>query len=530
MQIRFLFIPAKSGICIFLISFLITQTIIAQNQPPSITNLRVAADTLNQRVVFTYDLSDLEEDSLDVFLRVSGDGGQTFIVNTDSVSGDVGYPILPGLNKELTWYYNTGEAEKRVIKSGSFQAKLVAADRSAANIQDLVNQVDEARMMADLQAIVGVRHFSAGPTLLEATKDYMETEFGNNGLQSRRHDFAYTANYTGQNIIGRHPGHIEEGATYIIDGHYDTVRNTPGADDNGTGVVGTLEAMRVLSTASFSKSIEFIGFDLEEVGIVGSRNYVNSGILDYQTIEGAVNFEMIGFTCEEECCDAFRCIGDYIINASDSNSTELRLAFDQAAQSYVTGLAVASVAASGSDPNFRRSDHIRFWDAGLKALFLTDGANFRNPHYHQTSDDISTLDMAFLVNVVKTTVAMIAELAEIRNIGYAISDPFELDTSIIEEPEIPASFQLFQNYPNPFNPRTTISYALPVPADVQLVIYNLSGQRVRSAVAGPQSAGTQAFIWDGRDDKGIQVASGIYIYQLATNKGQQESRKMVLLR
>lgn len=518
------------NIRLFFISVLITLPLIAQNQPPIVSNLNVEADTVNQQVTITYDVSDAENDSLDIYLRISGDGGETFVVETDSLSGDIGYPILPGINKSLTWHYNTGQVGKKALTSGSFLAKLVAADRSAADIQALVNQVDETRILADLQEIVGVRHFSAGPTLLEATKVYMEDQFSDKGLQSRRHDFAYTSNYTGQNIIGRHPGHIEEGATYIIDGHYDTVTNTPGADDNGSGVVGMLEAMRVLSTASFARSIEFIGFDLEEVGIVGSRNYVNTGILDYQTIEGAVNFEMIGFTCEEECCDAFRCIGDYIVNASDSNSTELRLAFDHAAQTYVTGLAVASVAANASDPNFRRSDHIRFWDAGLKALFLTDGANFRNPHYHQTSDDISTLDMEFLTRVVKTTVAMIAELAGIRNIGYAISAPFELDTSLIEKPEIPASFQLFQNYPNPFNPRTTIRYALPLPSDVQLVIYNFRGQRVRSAINGQQAAGIQQYVWDGRDDGGRQVASGIYIYQLTTAIGQGSSRRMVLLR
>ena len=94
---------------------------------------------------------------------------------------------------------------------------------------------------------------------------------------------------------------------------------------------------------------------------------------------------------------------------------------------------------------------------------------------------------------------------------------------------VPGRFQLFQNSPNPFNPTTTIRYSLPKAGNVQLNIYNILGQQVRSAVGGKRSAGDHTFIWDGRNDSGQQAPSGVYVYRLVAD-GFVESRKLVLMR
>ncbi len=91
------------------------------------------------------------------------------------------------------------------------------------------------------------------------------------------------------------------------------------------------------------------------------------------------------------------------------------------------------------------------------------------------------------------------------------------------------SFELFQNYPNPFNPATTISYQLPVSTEVELTIYNLLGQQTRTLVSSKQPAGAYQLEWDGRDNAGSEVASGIYVYRLKTDDFTR-SRKMLLLR
>ncbi|RMF60150.1 MAG: T9SS C-terminal target domain-containing protein [Calditrichaeota bacterium] len=97
-----------------------------------------------------------------------------------------------------------------------------------------------------------------------------------------------------------------------------------------------------------------------------------------------------------------------------------------------------------------------------------------------------------------------------------------------DEP-LPERFALHPNYPNPFNPETTIRYDLPVPAEVRLTIYDLLGRVVRTLVAKKQAAGAHAAVWDGRDDSGKQLASGVYVYRLDAGEFKK-SAKMLLLK
>ena len=92
----------------------------------------------------------------------------------------------------------------------------------------------------------------------------------------------------------------------------------------------------------------------------------------------------------------------------------------------------------------------------------------------------------------------------------------------------PTEFALIQNYPNPFNPETTIKYNLAEGAEVQLRIYNIVGQLVRTLVAEQQPAGRYQVRWAGRDDRGMVVSSGIYFYQIAAGKFSDVKRLMLL--
>jgi len=95
--------------------------------------------------------------------------------------------------------------------------------------------------------------------------------------------------------------------------------------------------------------------------------------------------------------------------------------------------------------------------------------------------------------------------------------------------------QLGQNYPNPFNPSTRIEYWVPETpragerSNVTVTVYDVRGARVRALVSGPKAAGHYVAQWDGRDDHGTSVGSGIYFYRMAT-AGFVGTRKMVLLK
>jgi len=96
---------------------------------------------------------------------------------------------------------------------------------------------------------------------------------------------------------------------------------------------------------------------------------------------------------------------------------------------------------------------------------------------------------------------------------------------------LPQSITLSQNYPNPFNSDTVIRFALPTSADVDLSIFNLAGQQVATLVEESREAGTYTIRWDGRDDDGRELASGVYLFRLRTSDGKQvETRKLVLVR
>jgi subtilisin family serine protease len=103
-------------------------------------------------------------------------------------------------------------------------------------------------------------------------------------------------------------------------------------------------------------------------------------------------------------------------------------------------------------------------------------------------------------------------------------------TSVDDDTEaIPREFGLDQNYPNPFNPSTRIGFALPEQSEVNLVIYDLLGRQVRNLYSGELQAGYQLVAWDGTNDEGDSMPSGVYFYRLQAGDLQQ-SRKMLMIK
>ncbi len=101
-------------------------------------------------------------------------------------------------------------------------------------------------------------------------------------------------------------------------------------------------------------------------------------------------------------------------------------------------------------------------------------------------------------------------------------------SSVGDTGQIPTAFQLHQNYPNPFNPETVIKYELRQNTRVELSIFNLLGQQIRKLVSANQSAGSYELVWNGTDDAGSSVSSGVYLYELRADDARH-SKKMLLL-
>jgi hypothetical protein len=104
-----------------------------------------------------------------------------------------------------------------------------------------------------------------------------------------------------------------------------------------------------------------------------------------------------------------------------------------------------------------------------------------------------------------------------------------LDVKDVDTPTKPTVFSLAQNYPNPFNPKTMIRFALPKDSWVKLEVYNILGQKVKTLVDEKLAAGVKEIEWDGKDNKGAEVASGIYFYKIKADSFS-DVKKMVMLK
>ena len=119
----------------------------------------------------------------------------------------------------------------------------------------------------------------------------------------------------------------------------------------------------------------------------------------------------------------------------------------------------------------------------------------------------------------------------LEDIGLVAAKPSQPGTAGVESQDatVPEVFTLDQNYPNPFNPETTIRFDLPRSEEIDLALYSLIGQKVTSLARGHREAGTYSLRWDGRDDSGRKLASGVYLYRL-TAGDRVETKKLLLLR
>ncbi len=112
---------------------------------------------------------------------------------------------------------------------------------------------------------------------------------------------------------------------------------------------------------------------------------------------------------------------------------------------------------------------------------------------------------------------------------YTVTDANGASASLALQ-TLPAAFTLADNFPNPFNPETTIHYALPQAANVELTVYNVVGQPVRTLVAEHQNAGRYVVEWDATNDSGHSLSSGMYFYRLQAGDEFHAIKKMLLLK
>jgi Zn-dependent M28 family amino/carboxypeptidase len=194
----------------------------------------------------------------------------------------------------------------------------------------------------------------------------------------------------------------------VIGAHYDAVPGTPGADDNASGTAALLELARLLVAEPAQHPVRLIAFDLEERGMVGSRAYAKEIWQQAQSIRLMLSLEMLGYCSQQPNSQRYPPglkyfypdRGDFIAFIGNLSTISDLIHLSRIIQhSGVPAQWLPAGMAGQFIPSTRLSDHSSFWDCGYRAIMVTDTAFMRNPHYHQPSDRLETLDLDFLTGV-----------------------------------------------------------------------------------------------------------------------------------
>ena len=278
-------------------------------------------------------------------------------------------------------------------------------------------------ILRHLRALVGERHPDASPKALRSAARYLAEEFSRAGL-STSGQLVRAGGKVCRNILAiKHPRQPAgtPPAPLLIGAHYDTVAGSPGADDNASALAVLLEAAFRLRHLELDRPVWFVAFCLEEQGLLGSRAFVARLKQSGRQLIGAIILECVGYASEEPGSQrsphglpiAVPSVGNFLGIVGTDSSRSLVEAVERGARRAAPDLKTLAFAVPGAGqtlPDVRRSDHAAFWDAAYPAVMLTDTANFRNPHYHRSTDAIETLNLTFLEQVVETVVESIGEL------------------------------------------------------------------------------------------------------------------------
>jgi len=281
------------------------------------------------------------------------------------------------------------------------------------------------RITRHLHALVGERHPDTAPEALTNCARYLEQQFTQHGWTTKKQPFqAWGKTYRNILAIRNPPGWaIKSGlAPIVIGAHYDTVVDSPGADDNASALAVLLEVACRFKRSALRCPVWLVAFCLEEQGLLGSSVFAARLKEAGQPIGGAIILECVGYASDQDGSQqspagipiAVPSTGNFLAIIGNDESRGLIAAVEDAAVRSAPRLKTLGLAVPGRGerlPDVRRSDHAAFWDAGYPAVMLTDTANFRNPHYHQRSDTVETLDLMFLQGVIDTVVASVEALA-----------------------------------------------------------------------------------------------------------------------
>ncbi|MES2629887.1 MAG: M28 family peptidase [Bacteroidota bacterium] len=506
-------------------SALLYLPVSGQNSLPVVTGVTATRSLTGYSI--SYRLTDAEHDKCTVYIRASIDGGKTYRIKPLAATGDVGEGISEG-NHTITW---TGNLLAGQMPGTSIIFKVMADDGYRPSLQEISSKIDSNRIYRNFLAVYG-NNSPANPEHYRQTRETISSFYQGLGLQTELDTFFSNVPdeivpvREGINILATIEGMDGSDSTILMSGHYDTVEDTPGADDNNMSVAICMEAATVLKDYTFHHNLKFAQWDLEEIGLLGAYYYALSAkSLDTKAV---VNFDGMSIYKEEPNsqsvptgfdllfpagyqkaeADSFR--GNFITMITDFKSAGLSQRAVELAPQVTPTLKYVDLTCP--DPNclvaadLRRSDHAPFWDRLVPAIFFTSTTEFRSACYHQPCDTVANLN--FSTKVLQLATSLMADKAGIMHAGHGFSQ--QIATGITENQ--PAPVTVNKPYPNPVDHSCFFEITLTEAADVAILVTDLTGKKT-DLVETHLSAGQQTLSWT----PSRSIAKGTYVAQVLVN-------------
>lgn len=307
-------------------------------------------------------------------------------------------------------------------------------------VADIISQITTQTLAYELAGLTGERPVTvAGSLYTIATRNSYQTEaismatryvyeqFAIDGLDVTFHNYVWNGHHW-RNVEAEKSGAVDPDVLYLITAHVDDRPEgalVPGADDNGSGSVAVMMAARLLENRHFAHTLRFVLFTGEEYGLRGSTAYVSDCVAGGENIQGVINLDMIGYNTGKPVFNV------YARSGTKPGASESRQLADVI--SGVVGIYNLDLIPRRIDydkyPLKYGSDQWSFLDQGYPAiLVIEDDWDDLTPHYHQTSDRLSTLDLDYYADTTRAAVATIAHLGQLLPDGHLSGTIHALDT------------------------------------------------------------------------------------------------------
>ncbi len=508
------------------------------NTKPVVYNVQGEKTATGFRV--TYGLYDEENEPCHVYLRASLDGGETFDIIPIITTGDVRAGVTNGTDKTIEWQLALtslpGVTDNIVFK-------VIADDGHEIDIKEIAGKFSQQRILDNFKQVYG-NNSPADPAHYEQSRNKIFSHYNEiDGVTATLDTFFTNVPDTifpvreGINVYGTIQGLARPDSTVLMTGHYDTVEDTPGADDNAMSVAVCMEAATILKDYEFRSNIRFANWDLEEIGLLGAYYYA----LSPQSIgtKSVINFDGITSYSEEPNsqsvptgfnilfpeayakaeADEFR--GNFIAMITDIKSVQLN---NQAVElAPVVAPTLKYVELTCPDPNclvatdLRRSDHSPFWDRAIPAIFFTSSTEFRTDCYHQPCD--TAINLEYSTRVIQLAASLVAKQAGIMHAGSDVSEPLVLSIEKAEE----LSVELSTPYPNPVKHSLFFDIKSSKPTTFTGQVFDLNGKLVDTLEKRNIPSGKHTVAWV----PSRSLPTGIYTVSVVIDGTPQTHRVMV---